>query len=62
MMRMLSAKARRNQRLDRVAEQLVATVAEELLGLRVDQRDAALSIDDHHRVGRRFDQTAVVLV
>src|SRR5260370_1270176 len=62
MVRMLVAKPRRNQHLDRVAEQLVASVAEELLGLRIDQRDAAVATDDHHSVRRRFEQRAKLVV
>src|SRR5260370_29563258 len=62
MVRMLVAKPRRNQQRGRVAEQFVAGVAEEVCGLRIDQRDAAVATDDHHRVRRRFEQTAELVV
>jgi len=42
--------------LDRLAEQLVAGVAEQGLGLSVDQHDPAAIADDHHRIGRGLEQ------
>jgi hypothetical protein len=46
------------QDLDRRAHQLGALVAEQLLGLRVHEQDLPGRVDDHHRIGRRFDQLA----
>ena len=62
LLRMLAAKARRHQHLDRVAEQLGAGVTEELFGLRVDQHHAAVVADQDHRVGRGFEQRAKAVV
>ena len=45
---------------DRLAEELVAAVAELLLGLDVEQHDLAGLVDDDHRVGRRLEQAAVL--
>jgi hypothetical protein len=42
----------RHEDLDQLAEQLVALVAEQPLGLRVDQRDPAGGVDGHDRVRR----------
>jgi hypothetical protein len=58
----LAVVALRHQQLDRPAKQRIARVAEQSLGLPVDQRDAAVEIDHHHR-GRRVldDQPEVVL-
>src|SRR5260370_898857 len=36
--------------------------SEKLFGLRIDQRDAAVATDDHHRVRRRFEQTAELVL
>ena len=62
MLRMLVAEPRRHHHLDCVAEQLGALVAEELLGLRVDQRDTAVRAYNHHRVRRRFEQRAELVL
>ena len=43
----------------RLAEQLVAAVAELLLGLHVEQHDVARLVDHDHGVRRRFQQAAV---
>jgi hypothetical protein len=59
---MLVAKARRHQHLDRIAEQLGPCVSEELLGLRIDQRDATVHAHNHHRVRRRLEQRAEPVV
>ena len=47
-----------HQDLDRAAEQFPAPVAEQRLGLGVDQPDRSGAVDDHHRVGRRLQQGA----
>ena len=44
---------------DLLAEQLVAAVAELLLGLHVQQHDLAGLVHHHHGVRRRFEQAAV---
>src|SRR5688500_20311311 len=62
MMRMRAAKARRQQKLGRFAEQFLARITEELLCLRVDQSDGAIFVDAQHTVGSRFDdQTELFL-
>ena len=49
---MMLAEAVRDQVGDGLADQLLALVAEEVLGLGIDERDVAVPIDDHHRVWR----------
>jgi hypothetical protein len=51
-----------HERLHRLAQELLARVAEELLGPRVHQHDAALAVDDDDRVGGRLQQAAELLV
>ena len=46
-----------DQHLDGLADQLVAVVPEQPLGLRVHQRDPAVGFDAHHGVGRCFQQS-----
>ena len=46
----------RDQHLHRLADQLVPPVAEQPLGLRVDQRDPPVGVDAYHRVRRRLQQ------
>src|SRR5215510_3071263 len=46
----------RCQSVDALAEKLVASVSEQLFGLRVDQRDPALLIGHDDRVGRKLHQ------
>ncbi len=58
MARVLAAIALGDQHLDAMSQQFRASVAEELLGLSVDQRDLALVVDDDHGVGRGFEQRA----
>ena len=58
LLRMFATKTRRHQHIHRVAQQLGAGVAEELLGLCVDQHDAPVLACQHHRVGRGFEQRA----
>jgi hypothetical protein len=45
-----------NEQLDRLPQQLVARVAEELLGLAVDQDDLPLPVGDHHGVRGRLQE------
>ena len=47
-----------HEQLDRLANQLVSSVAEELFRLAVHEDDSAILADDHHRVGRRFEQAS----
>ena len=47
-----------HQDLDLPPQQLLAGVAEERLGLGVDQDDPAGRVDDHHRVGGRLQEPA----
>ena len=58
----LAAQALGHQQLHRLADHLLAQVAEQALGLLVDQRDQALLVDDHHRVGRGFQQVLDLLL
>lgn len=58
MSRVLVAKAFRNEDLHRVAQQFLSSVPEQFLGLRIDQRDLACSVNDDHGVRRRFQQPA----
>jgi len=55
---MPAAEAFGHQDLDRLADKAVARIAEQLLGLRVDQFDAALGIGDDDRIGCRLQQGA----
>jgi hypothetical protein len=48
--------ALRHQQFDRLAEQFLAAVAEQLLRLAVDDHDAAGSVGDHHGVRGGLDQ------
>jgi len=45
-----------DQEFHRLADQLVPPVAEQLLGLGVDQRDPPVGVDAHHRVRRGLQQ------
>ena len=55
---MPAAEALRDQDLDGLAQKLRTAVSEEPLGLRVDERDAAIAPDDHHvRLGEYLEQT-----
>src|SRR5439155_12200546 len=54
---MLAAKTLRDQNLDFLAEELLAGITEQLLGLRVHEHDAAITIDNDDGVGRGFQQT-----
>jgi len=53
---MFAAQALGHEHLDGPAEHLAASVAEELLGLGVDQDDPPLLVHDHHRVRGRLEQ------
>ena len=48
----------RDEGLDALPEQLLAGVAEELLGLGVHEDDLPAPVGDHHRVGRRLEEAA----
>src|SRR5680860_23952 len=50
-----------NQELDRLAEELLARVAEQGLRLEVGELDQAVAVNDDHRVGGGFDQPLSVL-
>ena len=54
----LAAEALGHQHLDLLADEVGAGVAEQRLGLGVDQDDGALPVDDDHGVGRRFEEHA----
>ena len=47
-----------DQQLDRLAEQLVARVAEHAFGLAVDEHDLAVLVAHDHAVGRGLDKLA----
>ena len=53
--------ARLNGNLNALADQSLPRVTEHTLGLGVDQGDLPLLIDDHHGVGRRFQQASEFL-
>ncbi len=59
---MLLAKSLRDQKLHRLLEKLAARVAEDLFGLRVDQNDVALLIDDQHGVWRGLQKALEFLL
>jgi hypothetical protein len=42
--------------LDRPPDQLLARIAEQVLGLGVDHRDPTVAVHQHDAVRRRFDQ------
>src|SRR3546814_9860487 len=50
----------RHQHLDRLPDELVAGIAEQMLSLRIDQNDASLTVGDHDAVGSGFEQGAEV--
>ena len=51
------AKALRDQDFDPLADQIFSRMPEQLLHLMIGQGDAAVSIDDDHRVGGRLQQS-----
>jgi hypothetical protein len=51
--RMPAGKARRNQYVDRLADQFLPLVPKEPFGLAIDQQHPAVAVRDDHRVGRR---------
>ena len=55
---MLGARALGDELGDPLADELGAAIAEQPLGLRVDERDVAVTVDDHHRVGGGLQQRA----
>ncbi len=48
-----------DENFDGLTEQLGTLVAEGALRLHVDQNHQAVTIDDHHRVGQRFQQFTI---
>src|SRR6266542_4178224 len=56
--RMGPAKAMRYQKFDGLAKQFLPPIAEQLLDMRVDQRDHAVFVDHEHAVRSRFDDQA----
>ena len=59
--RMGPAKAMRYQKFDGLAKQFLPPIAEQLLDMRVDQRDHAVFVDHEHAVRSRFDDQAHLL-
>src|SRR5207244_4484336 len=51
-----------DEHLDPLADELIARIAEELLRLCVDEQDAAILVDDDHRIRRRFEETSELLL
>src|SRR5439155_18068237 len=62
MARMLVSVALRHQELDPLLEQLAARIAEQPLGLRIDQHDASVASDDDDRIGSRFQEPPELLL
>ncbi len=56
------AEALRHEGLDLSTDQLLPGVPEQLLRLRVDEHDPSLLVHDHHRVRRRLDELAELLL
>ncbi len=56
------AQCLRQQQLDRLAEQFLARVTEQQLGLPIDHHDAALRVDQDEGIGRGFHDVAEALV
>jgi hypothetical protein len=56
MRRMIPAKPLGHEHVDRAAQQFRARIAEQRLGLLVDQPDRSGLVDDHHGDGRRLQQ------
>ena len=48
----------RNEDFNRLTQQLRARISEDPLGLRVDENDASVQIDDDHGIGSRLEQSA----
>jgi hypothetical protein len=44
-----------DEHFDRLIEKFLAPVAEEFLGLGIDEDDPAVLVDNHHGVGGRFE-------
>src|SRR5712675_2079762 len=59
---MLAPKALGNEHLDRLTDKLVPLVAEQLLGLRVDENDAPLAIDDYDGVRSGLEESAELVL
>src|SRR5690606_8053721 len=58
MRRMLTAVALGHQHLNLLPDHLCPMISEESLRLRIDQADAPVLFNDHHRVGSRLEQAA----
>ncbi len=56
----LGAEGRRNQNLDFLTNQLGMRIAEEFFALSIDEHDAALAVDNQHRIGRGIKDHAEV--
>ena len=54
----LGPEARRDEHFNQLPKQLFTRITEELLGLGIHQHDGSAFVDDDHRVGRRFQQSA----
>ena len=59
---MLPAQPLGDQLGDVLADELLAAIAEHALGLRVDELDVTMAVDDHHGVRRRLEQPAELLL
>src|ERR1035437_5837464 len=62
MMPVLLTQARRHQTLDQLSQKLLPCVAEETLGLGVDEQDLPIPVHDDHRVRGRLQQTPELLL
>jgi hypothetical protein len=51
---MTAPEALRNEDFDRLTQQLLPSIAKELLSLGVDERNPAVLVDNDHGIGRRF--------
>ena len=59
---LLSEASNQKLQLDRLPDHFLARVTEDVLGLGIDQHDAALAPDDDHGIGGRFQQGAETLL
>src|SRR5262249_42688973 len=51
-----------DQELDRLPNELRARVAEQLLGLGIDEEDPPVRIDDHHRIGGSLEEPSKLVL
>jgi hypothetical protein len=56
MLDMAGTQAFREQRLDRLADQIGALAAKHALGLAVGEHNLTIAIDDHNRIGGGFQE------